>query len=85
MTEWQVVGVIVVIVGLIITIIGPIIKLNTSITMLTVTLKSMSGDIEELTVKNSKSHERLWVHNEEQDKMLNDHEKRLTIVEKERN
>lgn len=85
MSEWEVVGVIVALLGLIAAIAGPLIKLNTSITTLTVTLKGLNEDINDLTVKNTKSHQRLWDHNEEQDKKLNDHEMRLTIVEKEVN
>lgn len=85
MSEWEVVGVIVALLGLIAAIAGPLIKLNTSITTLTVTLKGLNDDIDDLTVKNTKSHQRLWDHNEEQDKKLNDHEMRLTIVEKEVN
>ncbi|WP_434310159.1 hypothetical protein [Hominifimenecus sp. rT4P-3] len=85
MSEWEVVGVIVALLGLIAAIAGPLIKLNTSITTLTVTLKGLNEDISDLTIKNTKSHQRLWDHNEEQDKKLNDHEMRLTIVEKEVN
>ncbi|WP_434310488.1 hypothetical protein [Hominifimenecus sp. rT4P-3] len=85
MSEWEVVGVLVALLGLIAAIAGPLIKLNTSITTLTVTLKDLNDDIDDLTVKNTKSHQRLWDHNEEQDKKLNDHEMRLTIVEKEVN
>ena len=83
MTEWEVVGVIIALLGLIAAIAGPLVKLNTSITTLTVTLRDLNEDMDDLTTKNTKSHQRLWDHNEEQDKKINDHEMRLTIVEKE--
>lgn len=82
MTEWEVVGVIVVLVGFAISICTPIVKLNTSITRLVDKLNHLDEGLDDLTARNSKSHERLWKHNERQDETLVDHEKRIGILEK---
>lgn len=81
-TEWEVFGVIVALTAFAISICTPIIKLNTSITRLIERLNMLDEGMDELTEKNHKSHERIWVHNEEQDEKLNDHETRITILEK---
>ena len=82
MTEWEVFGVIVALVGFAISICTPIVKLNTSITRLVDKLNNLDEGMDDLTARNSKSHERLWKHNESQDKTLVDHEKRIGILEK---
>lgn len=81
MTEWEVYLVIVSLVGFAIAVGTPIIKLNTSITRLIDRLNNLDESMDELTVKNSKSHERLWNHNEKQDELIKDHEKRIIVLE----
>ncbi|NLF35323.1 MAG: hypothetical protein GX585_05085 [Clostridiales bacterium] len=61
--------------------IRPIVSLNTAITKLTVAVDQLQKDIEGLTSKNSKAHERMWEHNEGQDGWLDDHEKRISQIE----
>lgn len=80
-TEWEVYLVIVSLVGFAIAVGTPIIKLNTSITRLIDRLNNLDESMDELTVKNSKSHERLWNHNEKQDELIKDHEKRIIVLE----
>lgn len=80
--EWQVVGVIVVLVGLAGSIIGPVVKLNSSITRLTVTMERLVKDVDGLKENSHDSHQRLWDKNDEQDKIINDHETRITSLEK---
>ncbi|WP_059004168.1 hypothetical protein [Bittarella massiliensis (ex Durand et al. 2017)] len=89
MTEWGVFGVVVALLGFLAAIVAPILKLNTNITRLTVTMEHLveqmggqSKKMEEIREKNHKSHERLWEKNEEQDKMLENHEGRLKVLEK---
>lgn len=84
MTEWGVVGVIIAVVGLLVTVCTPIVKLNTSITKLTTTLVTLVTRVETMEKNSRDSHQRLWEHNEEQDKQLNDHETRLQIIEKDK-
>ena len=86
MTEWTVVGVIVVLVGLFFAIYTPISK-NTkentkAMTELTVTMRVIGDQLSKFDEDNSKSHKRIWEHNEHQDSILNDHETRLQIIEK---
>lgn len=84
MTQWEVYLVIVSLVGFAIAVGTPIIKLNTSITRLIDRLNNLDEGMEELTARNSRSHERIWKHNEEQDKKIEDHEKRITVLERDK-
>lgn len=86
MTEWSVVGVIVALVGLFFAIYTPISK-NTkentkAMTELTVTMRIIGDQLSKFDEDNSKSHKRIWEHNDHQDHILNDHETRLQIIEK---
>lgn len=92
MKEWDVVLVIVVLINMILSIYNPISKSqkeNTkAMTELTVTMKNLSEkmlnyekDMDALDVKNHESHRRIWNHNEEQDKQLNEHENRIVKLE----
>lgn len=77
MDEWVIFKDIVVIVGLVITVTTPLLKLNTSITELKTLLESVMKKVEMLDNNNTESHRRLWEHNTEQDKVLQNHEQRL--------
>lgn len=81
MTEWGVVGVIVALVGLVTGLVKPMISLTQSITKLTVMMEQFAADFGELTAKNSSGHDKLWRKNEEHDHTLQDHEKRIVILE----
>lgn len=92
MKEWDVVLVIVVLINMILSIYNPISKSqkeNTkAMTELTVTMKNLSEkmlnyekDMDALDIKNHESHRRIWNHNEEQDKQLNEHENRIVKLE----
>ena len=82
MSEWGVFGVIVALIGFAVSIVTPIIKLNTNITKLTVTLERMVKDVDNQRSSSHEAHRRLWAKNEEQDKRIEDHEKRLSLVER---
>ena len=79
--EWTTVTVIIALVGLGIAIIRPIVSLTQSITKLTVVVDELQKDMSRLTTGNKDSHARLWVKNGEQDKALDDHERRLGSLE----
>lgn len=81
MTEWEVVGVIVVLVGLGISVVTPIIKLNTTITKLYTVVERLTGDVNELTARNSKTHDRIFAQIEKHTDQLNDHETRISVLE----
>lgn len=86
MTEWGVVGVIVVLVGLFTAICVPLIKATKesvkSMTELNVTMRNLAEKLTNLESNNTEAHRRIWQHNEEQDARINDHETRITIIEK---
>jgi hypothetical protein len=82
MTEWGVVTVLIAVVGLAVTVGKPIITLNSTITKLNVLVDGIKSDVESLTAKNSESHARIWEHNEKQDAKLDDHERRIIVLEK---
>ena len=81
MTEWGVVGVIVALAGLVVTLVRPMISLTKSITQLTTVVDRLKNDVEDTVDKNHESHRRIWAHNDEQDKTLTDHEKRIGFLE----
>lgn len=81
MTEWGVVGVIIALAGLLATVTAPLIKLNGNITSLNVTLNQMRKDVDAQKESSKESHRRLWEHNEEQDKRLDEHDMRITLIE----
>ena len=81
MTEWGVVGVLVVLLGLGATVVKPLLELNASIVKLTARLDQLTGSLSEISDRNAKSHDRLWKHNEEQDAVLDDHARRITVLE----
>lgn len=82
MTEWGVVGVLVVIVGLVISLVTPIIKLNTIITKLGSSVESMKESLDELTTRNSTSHDRIFKRLDDTEDKVCNHEARITVLEK---
>ena len=81
MNEWGVVGVLVVLAGLGVTVVKPLLALNASIVRLTARLDQLTGSLSDISDRNAKSHDRLWKRNEEQDAVLDDHERRITVLE----
>ena len=86
--EWTVVGVIVTLAGLAAAVGGPVLKLNGSITRLTTLLQAIEHRLDTLEqgakeqrTHAAESHRRIWAHNDEQDDRLEDHEKRITLLE----
>ena len=81
MTEWGVVGVLIALVGFGVTVVKPLLALNSSIVRLTSRLDQMTDNLSEISERNTKSHDRLWKKNEEQDATLDDREHRITVLE----
>lgn len=84
-TEWEVFLAVVAIAGFI----GIVFKLSSfvnelksGIMTLNNSMQLLNKAIDEIAKSNKASHERLWDHNEEQDKQLSDHEKRIGILER---
>ena len=81
MSEWTVVTVIVVLSGLVISFVKPLISLNGTLTRLTEAVKVLEKELADISGKNSEAHARLWQKEQEQDARLQDHEKRIAIIE----
>ncbi len=86
--EWTVVTALVVIIGLFLTVGKPIINLNSNIVKLNLSIDALrektrenSEDIKEQKLHAHEAHQRLWDHNNKQDKQLNDHEQRIHDLE----
>lgn len=81
MTEWAVFGVLAAVAGFLAVVVPPIVNLTKSITRLTVVVDKLSGDLEAQKQRSIDSNEKLWAHNGEQDKRINDHETRIRLLE----
>jgi len=82
MTEWTVVLVVIALIGLIATVVPPIVKLNNSITKLTTCFESLTIELKEFKRKNDDSHDKLWNTVNEHDDKINNHDTRITVLEK---
>lgn len=81
MTEWGVVLVISALLGLFVVVAKPVVSLTQAITKLTATVESIKADFDSMSLKNTESHRRIWDHNDEQDKQIMDHDRRITRLE----
>lgn len=77
MSEWDIVGVLVVIIGLFFTVGKPIINLNTNITVLNESLRAEKERRAKFEKCSEKEHCDLWEYNDKQDKILEEHTMRL--------
>lgn len=87
MTEGQV-TIIIALVGLIVTVIvniskfaGAVTKIETSLNHLNSVLRELKEEFKESREETSIKRKRLWEHNDKQDKVLDEHEIRLTKLE----
>lgn len=78
---WEIFLGIVALVGFIVTVMTPIIKLNTSITKLNVALEALQTSMNKIDNDNVESHRRIWNHNDSQDALIENHEKRISDIE----
>lgn len=88
MTEWGVVGVLVILVGLIASICGPLIKATKAITALTAEINFFRSELNEMKNDNkdfqksaSEKHAKIHQRIDGQDLKLDDHEKRIYKLE----
>ena len=80
--EWTTVTVLIAVVGLIATVLTPAIKLNTSVTKLATLVDSLNNKISTTESNNSEAHRRIWNELDGQKETLNQHETRITVLEK---
>jgi predicted PurR-regulated permease PerM len=88
MNEWSVVTVLIALAGLFATVGAPIISLNKNIATLNAEMKRSNARLDkhdqEFKAQQAnahESHQKLWEKNNEQDKILGDHETRIKILE----
>ncbi len=81
MVDWGNLAVVVPIIVGFISIIKPIISLTNAIAELNSSVKKLSQDLDETIQNNIESHRRIWAHNDEQDRTLNDLDKRVAVLE----
>jgi len=89
MTEWGVVGVIIALVGLIAAVVGPMVKVSSTLTKVSTVLDSITGRVDKLEnadkdYQESTRQARARIHDriDEVDSRVNDHEVRITTLEK---
>ena len=78
---WEIFLGIVALVGFCVTIATPLMKLSKTMTELNVNMQNLNQAMNTLTANNTESHRRIWIHNDEQDEKLENHEKRITKIE----
>lgn len=81
MEKWDVVVAFSALAALFGSIVAPIVKLTRAITRLNATLESVEKNVADLTSENRADHARIREQVREQDRMLNDHETRIRVME----
>ena len=79
--EWTVVTVIIALIGLIGVFVKAASALTKAMTELTIAVRTLQEQMHEQQVHAKESHAKLWTHNSEQDKRLDDHEWRIKDLE----
>lgn len=86
--EWIVVTVLIALAGLFLTVGTPILKLNSNIVKLNCTMEALkektelnAQELKEQKLHDHDAHQRLWDHNDAQDKRLSEHERRIGYLE----
>lgn len=62
-------------------VITPIIKLTKTMAELTIGVQALKDSLNNIISKNHDAHSRMWEHNKRQDEVINDHDKRISVVE----
>lgn len=65
----------------IIAITSPVIKLTKTMAELSVSVEALKETLNDITEKNHEAHARLWEHNNKQDDVINEHDKRISTIE----
>ena len=78
---WEVVLGIVTLFGFIVSIVTPILKLTKVMTELMMSVDGLKNTFNQTNTKIDTEFKRIWEHNEEQDELIDDHEKRIMKIE----
>ena len=65
----------------IISVVTPIVKLTKTMAELIIGVQSLKDSLNNIISKNHDAHSRMWEHNKRQDEVINDHDKRIVVVE----
>ncbi len=82
MEKWDIVLVIAALVALFAAVVTPMIKLNTTITKLNSSIDSLGEKMNDINCENKHQHDNLFGITREHGDTLNDHETRITLIEK---
>lgn len=74
---WEIVLGIIALFGFVVAIVKPIVSLTNAITLLNANCEAMAKEFNDFVKDNHDSHKRLWEHNTQQDKLLQEHGQRL--------
>lgn len=69
------------ILGVGVTVVKPILQVVKTMTELNDSIKNLAEKFNQFEVNNHDDHKRIWCHNEEQDEKIQDHEKRIWLIE----
>ena len=62
-------------------VVKPILKVVEAMTELNGSVKALTEKFNKFEINNHDDHKRIWSHNEEQDKKIQDHETRIMLIE----
>lgn len=82
--KWELFGAVVVIVGFIVTVFKAsryFSMMESATNGLKESINLLREEIKNISEHNSEGHRRIWMHNDEQDDILNNHETRIKIIE----
>lgn len=82
MEQWGVFGVIAALVTFGVAVGTPLMKLNSSITKLNALVEFMQKQLDKFSCDNEKEHNTIWDEVEKHDGAINDHETRITVLER---
>ncbi len=80
--EWIVFTSIITIIAFVKSVVSPIVKLNSTITNLTLSVDNIIKTISKFEEKNSENHKKIHTRIDENTKTLQNHEHRITLIEK---
>jgi len=80
--EWTVVTVVIALVGLVVAVLTPAIKLNTSVTKLSTVVDTLTDQLKGMELANNTEHDKLTKRLDSQGETINDHETRITVLER---
>lgn len=82
MERWDIVVVIASLIALFIAVATPLIKLNTTITKLNSSIDALGDKMNDISCENKHQHDNLFGITREHGETLNDHETRITLIER---